>query len=175
MLNSNFENLEKLYKVTKDTPLSVMNFSMRYYRTHGYKLDITILQLRVEGNDCGTCACLAGHGPLHPDLTVQKIQAMDWSDYTFLAFGVRPGTPDYMFLFSSEWDHTDLVELEAKESKDRALKRLRAYIDTKGAIASEWYTAYYRTYTKFHSAVDPFIYPYSVVVNDKGELEAPEI
>ena len=51
-------------------------------------------------NDCNTCGCFLGHGPV---AGLRPLADEDWGQYCFRVFDIKPGSPEWHSFFSVRW------------------------------------------------------------------------
>lgn len=126
-------NLKKLRDYMIKT-YSTQRYSARFSMAEfSMSLDDEEVYTPLQTPECGTCCCLAGHGPAAginptvPDIT--------WHDYIKNNFGIVEGIDiGWEFLFSAEWS-SDIQE---------AIERLNMYIGGFDPTLQYWdYTDYY--------------------------------
>ena len=80
-------------------------------------------------HDCGTSACLLGHGPIFGIIDDRDLE-MNWTAYALEFFGASQSVADgeWDFLFSPGWSN-DIQE---------AIARLRKYIDGFDSDSEKW-------------------------------------
>ena len=76
------------FVITKTT------FEMRYWAS----INRLVISPKRVKNECGTCACYAGHAPIFCE---HKPNTHDWTDYRHELFGTNPELS--AFLFASIW------------------------------------------------------------------------
>ena len=110
------DNLTQLYTYLTSHELKT-RFSMHMYAWNPED-DEEFRPQRVE-NECGTVACLAGHGPI---AGIKPASYEDWSSYVrnHLTLG---NMKLYSWLFSGDWGDID-------NTLPGALARLKTYLDT---------------------------------------------
>ena len=96
------------------------HFKMGNFQVSEYGSVIWRTRNAFTKHDCGTSACLLGHGPIFGIINDRALQ-MRWDEYSQEFFGVDQFVTDgeWDFLFSAEWPD-DIQE---------AIARLRRYID----------------------------------------------
>lgn len=113
----NFKNLQKLLDGMKTLPKSYDGFDMRYFYCEG-------------DNECGTSACLLGHGALFGIGVQPKVNKsqLHWNKYSTNVFGIERDyystSYEWMFLFGMHWSN-DI---------SHAINRLQDFIKVQGDL-----------------------------------------